>query len=230
MIIACCDDNSECRLSFVRLLQETMSKMQRKTSIIQFNNGESLIEACKKGTYFDLIFLDVLMEHLDGIETAVALRAQGIKSTIIFLTTSRDFAVESYQVNALSYLLKPISIKQLSDIMERFFALYYPIRIQIKDFVFTVSDLVFAESLNKKVIFHFEDQSTHILTIQLDEVATLLRFPNFLRCHRSYLVNLDHVRRIENCCFLTIHNDSVFIRQKELTAIKKQYYEYLTSL
>ncbi|MEG0919234.1 MAG: LytTR family DNA-binding domain-containing protein [Anaerovoracaceae bacterium] len=229
MYIAICDDEKVCQDKIQHLLQQFMATKDIHYSIKCFFSGEDLISACKNKEHFDLIFLDIFLGDLDGIDTAKALRQLGISSELIFLTTSRDFAVESYQVSALSYLLKPLTTEAFEPVMHSFFEKYRPVKLQIKDCIFSISDLVFAESLDKKVVLHFLDDSTQIVPCKFEELNNMLNFSNFLRCHRCYIVNLFHVKKIINGDFLTVTNRQVLIRQKEYTAIKKSYYQFVLS-
>lgn len=229
MYIAICDDEKACRNTVVQLLQEYMAAKKIEYDIEEFSDGESLVASCKKRVQFDLIFLDVYMEELDGISTATELRELGYTAEIVFLTTSRDFAVESYRVSALSYLLKPGEKEELYQVLEKFLGNYRPAKVQLEDCIFKVSDLVYAESFDKKIALHFLDGSTQIVRAKFEELVFKLNYPNFLHCHRCYIVNLDYVRRIENGFFVTVTNENVLIRQKEIQTMKKIYFQYVLS-
>lgn len=229
MYIAICDDERECSNAVVKLLQEYMTPRHMNYDIYQFSDGESLVEAYKRKIHFDLIFLDIFMGTLDGIDTATEIRKLGGTAEIVFLTTSRDFAVESYRVSALSYLLKPARKEEFHEVMEKFLGKYRPVKVQVEDCIFAVSDLVYAESFDKKLFLHFLDGSTQGVRARFEDLIDQLQFPNFLHCHRCYIVNLDHVRKVEDGFFLTVTNETVLIRQKEFHAIKKLYYQYVLS-
>ncbi|MEF9876431.1 MAG: LytTR family DNA-binding domain-containing protein, partial [Gordonibacter sp.] len=81
----------------------------------------------------------------------------------------------------------------------------------------------------KHVTFTFRDGTTAEITAKLSEVEDQLQGGNFLRCHRSFIVNMDHVERIGDKCFVTATGDTVLIRQKQYAAMKKHYYDYITS-
>ena len=128
-----------------------------------------------------------------------------------------------------SYLLKPLDIKDFYSVMDKFLGGFRPVKLQLGEVVFSVSDLVYAESLDKKIILHFLDHSTQVVQGKFEELTTKLNFPDYLHCHRCYIVNMNHIKKIEDGYFLTITNKKVLIRQKEFTAIKKHYYKFVLS-
>ena len=122
MKIAICDDEVAVSEVTKSLLQQWAIHQSISLSVHCYENGDALILA-QKSECFDLIFLDVLMPLLNGIDTAKELRRQNQNVPIIFLTSSKEFAFDSYEVKALQYLLKPVSPNQLWSIMDDFMAL-----------------------------------------------------------------------------------------------------------
>lgn len=229
MYIAVCDDEKNCHDAVEQLLQEFMAEKKIEYHIEHFFDGESLMSAYEKNRQFDLIFLDIYMGTMDGIATAAEIRKRNGTASIVFLTTSRDFAVESYRVSAFSYLLKPAGQADFFEMMERFYRHYRPLKVQVENCTFQVSDLVYVESFDKKLILHFLDRSTQEVRVKFDDMISKLNFPNFLHCHRCYLVNFDHVRKIGDGFFWTVTDEQVLIRQREFHAVKKLYYQYVLS-
>ena len=109
--LAICDDMSEFLLSTKMQLEQWKDKPE-ELIIELFNNGDSLIEAHIANPY-DIIFLDVLMPLLNGIETASEIRKHDSSVKIVFLTSTSAFAVDSYTVHADNYLLKPVAQDKL---------------------------------------------------------------------------------------------------------------------
>ena len=122
MKIAICDDEVAVSEVTKSLLQQWAIHQSISLSVHCYENGDDLILA-QKSECFDLIFLDVLMPLLNGIDTAKELRRQNQNVPIIFLTSSKEFAFDSYEVKALQYLLKPVSPNQLWSIMNDFMVL-----------------------------------------------------------------------------------------------------------
>ena len=123
MKIAIVDDNEDDR----KRLQEEITKIcdnksRKDFEITEFFSGEdfiNLIEKNENKKYFDIVFLDIYMNGITGIETAKKLRETDNQSKIIFITTSNEFASESYEVKAYDYLIKPFSKERILKTMER---------------------------------------------------------------------------------------------------------------
>lgn len=225
MQIAVCDDVQIDR----KMLRSTIEALRPTAQVLEYDSAEALLTAHREGVRFDLIFLDIFLEGMNGMDAARSLRQHDIQTALVFLSCTRDFAVESYGVSALSYLVKPLDKKALEQVLDRFEATWRPRNIFIRDRFFTTDDIVYVESRDKRVTFTFKDGATAEITTKLGEVEDQLKGRNFLRCHRSFIINMDHVARIGDKCFITTNEDIVLIRQKQYAAMKKHYYDYITS-
>ena len=119
MRIAVCDDSGLDRELIVSLLHLYFVNRPISNEIIQYERGIDLLHDFEDGMWFDIVFLDIYMNDLLGIDVAHRLRALGYRSQIIFLTATADFAVDSYEVEAVGYLLKPHSFEKISRVMDR---------------------------------------------------------------------------------------------------------------
>ena len=109
MHIAICDDDEMSRFLILKLLSEYTSAHQDKClSFSAFSDSEDLLDAAEKLGGFDIYILDILMPGMDGIELGVRLRELGYDGSIIYLTSSTDFAIDSYKAEASDYILKPV--------------------------------------------------------------------------------------------------------------------------
>jgi len=204
----------------------------------------------------DILFLDILMEespdgpaapnapaprmpaqaHLvdtpvNGVELARQVRLQDPDIPIVFVTSSRDFAVDSYEVRATHYLLKPVTTKGVDEALERCREAmgkgrrYLEVTVGYSTERVFVSDLVWAESFGKRVTLHLTqgtmETSTPLATI-LDQGG-----PSLLRCHRSYVVNMDHVSRTQGKSFCMVTGDEVPIRTNGAGKVIDDYRTYL---
>ncbi|MEF9876293.1 MAG: LytTR family DNA-binding domain-containing protein, partial [Gordonibacter sp.] len=166
MQIALCDDNQVERETLAALLM----KLRPSAHVTQYESAQDLIDVHRGGRRFDLVFLDIYLEDMNGIDAAAALRADDERLAIVFSTVSRDFAVESYDVAAIAYLVKPVGIEPLACALDRFDATWKPRCIFIRDRFFTMDDIICAESRNKHVTFTFRDGTTAEITAKLSEV------------------------------------------------------------
>lgn len=225
MKLAICDDNEKERLEVAQIIKRHRPAWRCEC----FESGEALLDSYENGAMYDLVFLDIYMKLLNGLETAKALRRHDTHAALVFLTTSRDFAVESYQVQALSYLLKPIGEDALLDTLSRFETAFHPKSILIGERLFVARDIAYLESQDKKVVLHFKDKSRAELTAKLDEVERKL-FACFLRCHRSFAVNMDAVSRVDGREFVLSTGERVPMRRQDAAELTARYFAYVTSL
>ena len=152
--LAVCDDRTEDRERLCRLLEEYGQHNNLELSVDQWSTGEDFLHAFVPGRY-QLLFLDIYMNQLNGVETARTIREQDEDCAIVFVTTSTDHALEGFDVNALHYLLKPITAAQLDTVFQRLTRLqkkepaYITVRSQRLEVRCNVDEIVFAEIYDK---------------------------------------------------------------------------------
>jgi DNA-binding LytR/AlgR family response regulator len=196
-----------------------------------FGTGEALLETYKKDKY-DLIFLDVFMGELSGVQTAEKIREIDTHVVIVFTTTSDDYTREGYRLNAYKYLIKPVNLADVKDALD--------LAVMVRDKAAGASlaivtdnvpvfiplhDIIFVESSNRKSLIYTLDK-TYATTMTIDSLEKLLPAPRFLRSHRSYIVNLDHVDDVDED-FIMDNGDIAYIAVKNRRKIKSLYDEYL---
>lgn len=223
MRIAICDDHQPDR----EALMEMLRHVHPNWSLTPYDDGTTLLQDFDGGIQFDLYFLDIYMGEVSGMDVASRLRQENCHSALVFLTSSRDFAVESYDVGALGYLLKPVAEEKIAEILDRFLTQYRPKQIRLGNHFFVARDIIFLESAAKKVVVHCCNDGTIGWTARLDEVASQLIGDNFLRCHRSYAVNMDKVSRIDGCVFVMSSGHRVPIRRQDKAEMVQLYFQYL---
>lgn len=231
MHIVICDDSADDRKSLLQVLRFFAAENNLNVKITSAEDGMTLLAMEPELlSEMELFFLDIYMEHSNGFQVAKTLRSKGVTAPIVFLTSSPDFAVQSYEVEAFSYLLKPISKARLKSLMDRFLHSYRPRSIFLAGRLFVEEDIVFAESDLKNVTLYFRDGTSARVREKLNTVEQRLEGSSFVRCHQSYLVNLRHVRGVEHETFLTILDQPVLIRKRDFPEFRKRYYDYLKSM
>lgn len=194
---AICDDEPRMLGNLAACLTASLKERRVPFRVESFSSGAALLE--RRGT-FDLIFLDIQMDEMDGMETARRLRAQGDRSLLIFVTVLGELVFDAFAVEAFDYLLKPLDDIRLQRTMER--ALCALERRDSRRIVvqranacrmIPLADIVYGEVLGRKVYLHLQDGG---LVDYYEKMANLERQVDgrFFRCHRSYLVNLDFVQ------------------------------------
>lgn len=202
MKFAICDDNAKAILHVSSLLQFYRQEKNVELSYNLFNNGVELLSLLRRNQY-DALFLDVMMPVMDGMQIAREIRRINKEVKIIFLTSSSDFAVESYKVQAYNYILKPITAETLFPVLDSLFAeLQRPaesLLIKTRSSVYRIpfDQIEYLEVNAKKLYFALADNSTREVTGSLSNFEdVLLSRSEFVKVHRSYIANLQWVQTL----------------------------------
>lgn len=200
--IAICDDEKSQLNSLKNILSIHLDLKGIDYKIYEFNSGESLIDSITK-EHYDIIFSDIEMGNLDGIETARNIRLYNKKSIIIFVTAYADFVFQGYEVKAFNYILKPYSSEKIEQVLNS--ALDELDSIQDKFYM--VESKSKTEKINLSNTFYFTSDKRKISAIttngsidfydKLDDLEKSL--PSFfVRIHQRYLVNINFVSSVES--------------------------------
>ncbi len=229
MKIAICDDSTMDREMVRELLHEYLLCRSIPYTMTEYENGMNLVYDIEEGGYYDLIFLDIIMDGLHGMEIARKLRRVGCGGKIIFLTSTAEFAVDSYEVEASGYLLKPHNYEKLSHLLDRLIDRsrlgQYHVSIRSTIVSIPFGEIVYVESRNNVCILHRSDGTEYTVYRKLSEIEAELNDSRFLRCHQSYIVNMSYIARADKQFELTT-GDVVLIRQRSLKELRKVYSDY----
>lgn len=234
MRIAICDDDEEELAHLSGLITEyRLSRGVNIDSRLFYNVTDFLCDL-GDGAY-DLVLLDVLMPGVSGIRAAQELRKLDKNVKLIFISASPEFAVESYSVGAYNYLLKPTDADSLFPLLDRVaseLAVHEEQSLVLKkrDGVVRIflQGLEFVEVTNKTVSFHMANGETREVTAALgDFEGKLLSRPEFLKPHRSYLVNLNYVQSIDVDCIMTKTGHSIPVSRLRRNQVQSAYMSFL---
>jgi len=202
--IAVCDDEERCRADTKRMLESWSTAASSQLHIDCFNNGDTLIRESDAARY-DIIFLDIVMPLLNGMETAKELRDRDKTVKIIFLTSSPEFALESYSVKATDYCIKPVAYDRLKEVMDNCatFNLQEPENMTLKTVggyqKIYLHDIEYIEAQNKRVIFFLKpDKVVEVIQPLYTFETQLSDSKGFFKCYRSYLVYIPNVDYFSN--------------------------------
>lgn len=233
--IVLCDDNIDELSNMVQLLNQYRSSKHLNCEYTVFSNGFELISALDRGKRFDIYCLDIMMPGFTGIDVANEIRGFDKTAPILFFTSSPEFALESYSVKAINYVLKPISKEKLfftfDDLLEQIKVKKDEDAIIVKsnDGIqkILISNIVFAEIIGRNVLYHLMSGKVIECTESFSTVCNnLLKYGCFLKTHRSYLVNMQYIDTIENHQVTLQTLTSVPIAQGKAKEIKQQYLNY----
>lgn len=194
--IAVCDDEViEC-CSMAKKIKVIMEEMKIPCIIRQFQSGREFLQALES---FDIVFLDIIMQGMNGMEAAQIFREKASDKILIFVSSSREYVLEAYDVEAFQYLLKPVDDRKLKRVMQKAvlkterrsqeFIIASKERQKKKLFL---DDIYYFEIKGRMVDVHGAEDIFAYYE-QIGELENKLRDKGFFRCHKSYLINLRYV-------------------------------------
>lgn len=232
--VALCDDELETLDELRILLDQYRAERGREIRYAAFHSPFDLLSEFEKGNRFDILFLDVLMPGVNGIEAAREIRQHDKTVEIIFLTSSAAFAVESYAVGAFFYQLKPIWKESFFRLMDAVIeqcgendeaGLILHCKTGIARIAF--EKLEYCEALGHTLLFHLTDGGVLESAGGMDRLTEQLAGDGrFLRIHRSYLVNMGHIKNIEAKNMTMSSQVRLPIPRGKYAPIKDAYLEY----
>lgn len=200
LTVAICEDEPQMAKAIAAQLAGYMAGrpgLAYKTAL--FPSGTALLQSGKR---YDLVFLDIRMEGLDGIETARRLRAAGMNGPLVFVTVLREWALDAFELDACDYLLKPLNGARFARTMDRALARLAGagqggtqsllVRSGKGCEVVPFAAILYCEVKGRVCYLHKTDGSVTGYPQKISRLARQLD-ARFFCCHRSYLVNLDHV-------------------------------------
>lgn len=206
-------DNEPLFLSILKKMSiKLLSSSSCRYTIHTYESGEGLLAALTTSNSYDLYFLDILLDGMNGMELARHIRDISSDAKLVFITSSSEYAVESYEVAPLHYLVKPVTIVTLEEAFRRFFEVYgedclkKEETVLLKDtlnqkVVLPLSDIYYAEIMESRITVHTRTGS-FVCRGRMDDLQKLLPTDQFYRCHRSFLVNFQHVSGIRRYDFI----------------------------
>ena len=228
MKIAVCDDEELFRIEFKNVLDQALVNVDY--DIDTFSGGSSLYEAFLKSP-FDLVFLDIEMPGIDGITLAKRLRAISENVHIVFLTSHIEYALEGYEVNALRYLVKPVDMNKLGEVLKyvqdkKNNSRQIMIREDGEDIVIDISDIIYMESMDKNVRI-VTSKREYVTRYNISDYEEELKNSGFLRIHRGYLISLSKVKKIVKNDVVMDGDISLPVSRSNLKALKDALYAYV---
>lgn len=233
MKIAICDDEKQFVDAICPLLEQWAAKNSIRLTLYRFNNGDDLI-AAHQNKCMDLIILDVIMPLLNGMDTAKELRNDNQSVPIIFLTSAKEFAVDSYEVKAFHYLLKPVDDVKLFRILDDFLKTtalpqtHFTAQTDRGFCKIVVDDVDYLEAQNKEVLVHLSNGRTIAVRELFSKCEKIFSLKNgFFRCHRSYIVNLNIIEQFTKSEITTNQSATIPIARNRYVAFKETYFNYM---
>lgn len=232
--IAFCDDDMEVLHQMNELLDRYRVERNEDITYAAFQSPFELLTEIEKGIRPDILFLDVVMPGQNGMDVAKEIRQYDMNMKIIFLTSSPEFAVESYSVGAYFYQLKPIWEESFFQLMDAVLAecekkKKNSLILRSKDGITRIDlqQLEYCEVLGRKLLFHLENGAVLESAGSLDDLAgQLMQYSNFFRPHRSFLVNMEYIQNISSRSIKMVNDAEIPIPHGKCSEVKNTYMEY----
>jgi DNA-binding LytR/AlgR family response regulator len=231
--IALCDDNLQELFRLSNLINDYLEEKKIALKYEAFANAIELLEAMRK-RHYDILLLDVLMPGIDGMQAAHEIRGFDQELKIVFLTSSSEFAVESYAVDAYYYLLKPSTAPKLFPLLDKIYLDFQRaeevLHLKSASGIIRIpfNRLEFLEVISKKLFFHLIDGSVKEIYGSLSDFETkLLCREEFIKVHRSYIVNMSYIQELGSKELLTYARQRVPISRLLSGQVKDAYMQYL---
>lgn len=232
--VAFCDDDISVLNELNILIDKYRVERNTDMEYVAFHSPLELLAEVEKGVRFDILFLDVIMPGENGISTAKEIRKYDENMKIIFLTSSAEYAVQSYMVNAYFYQMKPIWEESFFRLMDSVTAecekeQQYALILRCKNGITRIDldRLTYCEVLRRTLVFHMRDNSVVESSGSMDELWNRLSgYGAFIRPHRSYLINMEYIRNISYKAITMADQSEIPIPHGKYSEIKAQYLEY----
>lgn len=234
MKIAICDDLPEDRTVLLNDVKKYAQKKMLNFEIDEFSSGSNLLSVFQDKAY-KILFLDIYMDSLSGVDVAYKIREFNRNSKIIFTTTSPDFRAEGFDVGATHYLLKPIAYEDVEESLNRCSKEFVEsekflnVLVDRRNTNILFQDILFVEVYGKTCLIHTENE-TFSTYITLSKIEEQLSSGPFLRCHRCYIANMKYIDRVLDKDFQLTDGTVIPIRKNGQQDVKDAYARYLFQL
>ena len=235
MLVAICEDTVRDMEAIIDLCDRYANERGYIIQTLMYPYADKML-ADPEARGADVLLLDIMMEgpqgmYPAGIELARKMRAEGYAGAIIFTTTSRDYYPEGFEVGATHYLTKPLAYDDFSIALTRAMQMVkHPermITVPVNRIQISVAQSViqYAEVYGRETMLHTTSEQLRVL-MPLKEIERLLDGDPFLRCYRSYIINMDFVKKMEEDRFILEGNVPIPISLRNRQALRERFFTY----
>lgn len=228
--IAVVEDDAPTREKLCTLIRDHAVSKGKDLAVTPLEDGSSLLGGALSG--YDIIFLDIMLPGLTGMEVAERIRAGDPDVVLVFVTNAAQYAIKGYAVGALDFVLKPVNPYEFLVKLER--ALEWaaqrrqrPITLQTADGVQVLSsrDILYVETRDRKLFYH-TTRGCFAVRSSMQSAEALLGSLRFVRCNQCYLVNLRHVQSVQGD-FVTVGRDRLEVSRRQRAAFLEAMLQYV---
>lgn len=234
--IAICDDEKFYQDKIQEILKRYLNKQGLTYEIDLFLSGKSFLKQRENTIKYDVVFMDINMEEVDGLQTALKIREYHSETYIVFVTAFINYALEGYKVNAIRYIMKETLENAIPECMK---AVLDKMQLRQITFPFTegeknlyTDNILYVESRKHKAVFSYlEEEVVHYQVYEkLDQIEEILAPYGFLRIHKSYLINMKHISKINNYIAYLDSGEQLPIPRLRFKEVKETFVAYKGAL
>lgn len=231
MRIAICDDMPECRAQ-VREHLNRYTAAECFSSVTEFASADDLLAAYEQGSRFDLIFLDVEMAQTNGIDAGMRIKELDKQVILIFVSAHPQYAVFSYDCDALYYIVKPIDGEKFDRVLGKAIEKYkllhqeYVLKNRGEIQRLAVSDILYVEICRKHLLFHTVS-GVYETVGKLSEALEGLYPFGFCQVHQGYVVNMNHIKSFAPNDVVLSDGTRVMVSVRKKAEVLRQYANFL---
>ena len=227
--IAIVEDEDSCAKQMEEYLARYADESGEVFETVRFCDGDEILENYR--AQYDIILMDVQMKFMDGMTAAEEIRKVDPEVVIIFITNMAQYAIRGYAVDALDYVLKPVSYFAFSQRLEwaigrmkRRARRYMTIAIRGGAQKLDISRILYVESQGHNLVF-VTDGEEHTTTGTIREVEEKLESFGFFRCNKGCLVNLEHVDGVQDK-YAVVHGEKLLISRPRMKPFMQELTKY----
>lgn len=235
MRIAICEDNKEHAEILRRMVERWAEQEKLKVDIGYYQSGEQFLFCMKEDARYDLAFLDIQLEKINGLQLARCIREDDPTILLVFTTGAKEYAVRGYEVSAFRYLLKPLKEKDVAMTLKK---ANHVIAENRRDAVIVCcndesrriykNDICYIEVDDHHIVLHMKEETVRFRA-KLKEFEQQFQEPQFCKCHRSYMVNLHYVQKISKQGLELENGKTLPISRIRWDALNRCYLVYHTA-
>ena len=231
MRIIICDDENIAREQLKQCIEDYNEDIPEH-EIILYESGEELVADCKKGFSADIVFLDIELNMLDGIDTAKLIRSYDKDAIIIFVSSHDERVFDTFDCEPFHFIVKPFDQTKFHDVFKKALNKYklYHNCIEVKwkntTIRLPVQSIKYVEKLHKHIIFHTYDGEYETVGTLGDTLKTLAPY-GFLQTHQGYVVNMNLIKRFENNDIILADGTKVMMSVRKKVEVYTRYADYI---
>ena len=228
-IAVCDDEKSVCDYIHKRVISY-LARVDEEGEIKVFYDSQPLIEYCSEHpSEFDIIFLDIKMKTVNGVDCAKLLREAGVESLIVFVTSSAEYVFSGYEVKAFRYILKTDLVNAFDRIfteclneLRKNSAEFYMVKTASSVKNVALDDILYFESNKRIVILHTKNSEITFYE-KLDSIEKELNDKDFIRVHQSFLVNALKIKSVSKDVVELVSGESLPVSKSRASSVKEAY-------